>query len=353
MSHHPDAPVSRRDVRLNVTDVYAFRGEIGTVLIMNVNNSVLGNDAPKGFHPEARYEIRIDLNRDAVEDLAYRVTFSPRDDAGMQRFELRRLTGRDARDPAAMGALLASGSTESATTVPGGLGFWAGLASDPFYIDLTVLRAAGAAFRDGTKLDLSGWQPGHATNVFRGTTVNTIVLEISDGSFEGLLGPDQQIGVWATSTLATDAGGWRPINRAGRPMIQPIFSPDDSERASAYNATHPADDIANYTAPFAEVVANVVAAYGTSDDPAAYGKLVAGLLLPDILPYRIGSTASYSFADRNSRTLTDNTVDVMFSLATNSALTNGLTARDATVAPRAEFPYVAAPVQAAAPARVA
>src|SRR3954471_10010182 len=99
-------------------------------------------------------------------------------------------------------------------------------------------------------------------------------------------------------------------------MIQPIFGSDDGEQASAYNTTRPADDVANYSDRVARTVAQVVAAHGTSDDPAAYGAAVASL----ILPYRVGSQASYSFASRNGRTLTDNAPDVMFSLATNSAL---------------------------------
>ncbi len=34
--------------------------------------------------------------------------------------------------------------------------------------------------------------------------------------------------VWAATKLATDAGGWRQINRAGHPMMWPIFWPNDT-----------------------------------------------------------------------------------------------------------------------------
>ena len=40
MSHHLDSPMSRRDPRLNVTDVYAFDGDGTTVLTMIVNTSL-------------------------------------------------------------------------------------------------------------------------------------------------------------------------------------------------------------------------------------------------------------------------------------------------------------------------
>ena len=42
MSHHLDSPASRRDPRLNVTDVYAFDSNDATVLTMIVNSSLAG-----------------------------------------------------------------------------------------------------------------------------------------------------------------------------------------------------------------------------------------------------------------------------------------------------------------------
>ena len=30
MSHHLDSPIARQDIRLDITDLYAFRGETGT-----------------------------------------------------------------------------------------------------------------------------------------------------------------------------------------------------------------------------------------------------------------------------------------------------------------------------------
>lgn len=69
-------------------------------------------------------------------------------------------------------------------------------------------------------------------------------------------------------------------------MMWPIFRPDDSQYASDTNTTHPADEVRREGAHIAQLAAGVVAANGTSDDPAAYGNAVAQHLLPDVLPYR-------------------------------------------------------------------
>ena len=99
MSHHLDSPLARADVRLDIADLYVFAGQSGTVFVMNVCTSLAGDIPTPGFHPEALYEFRIDIDDDAVEDLTLRFRFDDRDSAGLQRYTLTRLTGADAADP--------------------------------------------------------------------------------------------------------------------------------------------------------------------------------------------------------------------------------------------------------------
>lgn len=151
------------------------------------------------------YEFKVDLNGDAIEELTYRLTFDERDGIG----------GADAVDPDAPGAIVARGSTGETVTTPAGLRVWAGKAGDPFWIEPDVLHTVGHAFQGGTTVDLSNWNPGRAKNLFAGHSVYSIVLEVPDGELLAGAGGNRRIGVWAVSTLATDAGGWRSINRVG------------------------------------------------------------------------------------------------------------------------------------------
>ncbi len=56
-------------------------------------------------------------------------------------------------------------------------------------------------------------------------------------------------------------------------MMWPIFRPDDTEYASDTNRTHPADDVFSEGERIARLLAELVAANGTSEDPVAYGAL--------------------------------------------------------------------------------
>src|SRR5208337_3460463 len=96
--------------------------------------------------------------------------------------------------------------------------------------------------------------------------------------------PGTPIGVWCATKLATDAGGWLQINRAGHPMMWPIFWPDDTDFTNPANSRHPSADVDAVGKEIGDRIAAVVAATGTSADPHGYGLTVARELSPDILP---------------------------------------------------------------------
>ena len=54
MSHHLDSPIARKDVRLDITDLYVFRVETGTAFVINVCPSIAGDIPIPGYHPEGR-----------------------------------------------------------------------------------------------------------------------------------------------------------------------------------------------------------------------------------------------------------------------------------------------------------
>lgn len=341
MSHHLDSPQARSDPRLNITDLYVFPGETGTVFAINVCPSLAGKDAPRGFHPEGRYEFRIDGDGDLVPELTYRVTFGEAGTDGAQSVEVRSLAGAQAADPAAEGVVVLNGTTGSAASGEGGVRLWAGRAQDPFYLDGTVLGAIGNAFAQGTTADLSGWTPTAAANEpFGADEISCLVLEIPDDHLRAVA-TGGHIRTWALASLATDAGGWHPVNRVGVPMIQPIFAQHDDDLAGQLNSGEPAEDLARFGDRIADAAAAVVAAYGTAQGARAYGRTVAERIFPNALPYRLGTPAVFGFAGWNGRSLTDNVCDVMFSLATNTAFTSGLTKESVPHPSTGTFPYIA------------
>ena len=110
-----------------------------------------------------------------------------------------------------------------------------------FYIDLSLLahrqRGGRLTARARTCPD---WRPGTRPRTASPAPPSTrSCCEVSHQ--HPLLRPGARIGVWAATKLATDAGGWRQINRAGHPMMWPIFWPDDTEFTNPANTRHPSE----------------------------------------------------------------------------------------------------------------
>ena len=339
MSHHLDTPLARQNGRLYIDDLYVFPGNGSTVFVMDVNSTITGPDVQPGFHPEGRYEFKVHFDGADFEALTYRMSFGERDSDGRQALELRALSGDEAREDSAVGTRVLEGRTGELAS-DGDTRIWAGRIADSFYIDLSLLGIVNGAVKNGTAVDLAAWHPEKAQNSFANTTVESIVLEVSHEHPQ--LRTGARVGVWCATKLATDAGGWRQINRAGHPMMWPIFWPDDTRFTNPANTRHPSADFNAVGKYIGELIAAVVSASGTSDDPQGYGETVARELVPDILPYVVGTPATYGFAVRNGRTLADNAPEVMLSLVLDKAVPSGLTPSVTKHLRDKNFPYALA-----------
>jgi hypothetical protein len=339
MSHHLDTPLAAQNGQLYIDDLYVFPGNRSTVFVMDVNSTVTGPDVQRGFHPEARYEFKVHFDGADFEALTYRVSFGQADSDGRQALQLHALTGDEAREDSAVGALVLEGQTGQPAS-DGDTRIWGGRIGDPFYIDLSLLGIVNTAVKNGTAPDLSAWRPESAQNSFANTTVESIVLEVTHEHPQ--LRPGARIDVWCATKLATDAGGWRQINRFGHPMMWPIFWPDDTDFSNPANARHPSADFNADGKWIGDQIAAVVSACGTSDDPEGYGHTAARELFPDVMPYVVGTPATYGFATRNGRTRADNAPEAMLSLVLDTAVPSGLTPSVSKHLRDKNFPYVVA-----------
>ena len=337
MSHHLPTPFARQRGRLYIDDMYVFGGDHSTVFVMDVNSTITGSDVQPGFDPAGRYEFKVHVNGADFEVLTYRVSFGERDGDGCQSLQLHALAGDEARDDDATGSLVLQGRTGDQVS-QGDTRIWAGRIADPFYIDLSLLSVVNSAVQHGEAADWSQWCPENAQNSFAGTTVESIVLEVSHEHPQ--LHRGAHIGTWCRTKRPTDAGEWYQVNRFGHPMMWPIFWPDDTDFSDPANHRHPSADFNAVGKDIAGLVAGAVSANGTSDDPEGYGDAVADALLPDVMHYVVGTPATYGFAVRNGRTLADNAPEAMLSLVLDTGVRSGLTPSVSEHLRDRHFPHV-------------
>ena len=320
MSHHASGPnfgFPRGDARLDMTDLYAFLkpGDAGkSIIVLNVHPSIR-LDSPElttkePFAPGALYEVKIDTNGDAVADLTYSVQFASSGN-GNKTATVRRLQGMRAGSVGEEGEVIVqqapvSVGKEALLTQVGDYRFFFGWRSDPFFFDVNG---------NFNHMQFTG------DDFFKDKNVCSIVLELPNSE----LGTNK-VGIWAR-TVDKTAEGWIQADRGGRPL-QAVFLV--GEQREAYLSGEPTDDDR-----FIGVFAHELEHSGGYSPEDAKG--VARKLLPDILSYDPRRPVSFP---HNGRTLTDDVVDVFFSMYTNRNVTD-------KVGPHAdlldEFPYLGVP----------
>jgi hypothetical protein len=191
MSQQLDSELAWQDPRLDICDIYLFRGIASTVLVMDVDPL----SGYHGFHPEGLYEFKLDLDDDGVEDVAFCFTFDEADTDRRQRWALRRFDRADVR-----GTLLLTGVTgDVRADGDGTIRALAGPAADPSSITDSGVAAAPSA--DGGRVVLEDFVLDEAASIPDGTDVGAIVLELTDEVL-----PSFTIGFWGVTLIATDTG---------------------------------------------------------------------------------------------------------------------------------------------------
>src|SRR5215831_9968492 len=324
MSHHASGPnfgFPRGDARLDMTDLYAFLkpGDPSkSVIILNVHPSFrLDSPEPttsEPFKPGALYELKVDTNGDAVADLGYSVQLSSSAD-GKQTATVRRIQGKRAAGVGDNGEVIVqqapvSVGREALVTKDGDYRFFFGWRSDPFFFDVNG---------NFNHMQFTG------DDFFADKDVCSIVIELPNWA----LGTNE-VGIWARTVDKTEEG-WVQADRGGRPL-QAVFLP--GEKRELYLSGEPVNDDR-----FIGVFAHELEHTGGYSPEEAIS--VARKLLPDILSYSPREPVRYP---HNGRTLTDDVVDVFFSMLTNGKVTEDKVGPHGDLLD--EFPYLGPPHKA-------
>lgn len=296
-SSHREAPLVARDPEADPTDVYAFRSPDNPNAITLIANFLPFQEPAGGpnfytFDDSVLYEIKVDNDGDAKEDLSYQFRFTTTREQGntflygtgpigslsdpdfniRQHYTLTREPERGratvlgtnlATAPSNVGphttpdyAALQAGAVHS---LANGIKVFAGQSDDPFFVDL------GGIFDLLTIRNAPG-DTGGGVDGLRGYNVHSLALQIPisqltrDGSVPtDLTNPASVIGVWTTSSRQSmrvlnhrgegrSSGRWVQVGRLGNPLVnEVVVALQDKDQ---FNISKPKDDeqFANYVA---------------------------------------------------------------------------------------------------------
>ncbi|MEU8522894.1 DUF4331 domain-containing protein [Streptomyces sp. NBC_01216] len=279
-SSHREAPLISGQPQFDTTDLYAFVSPDHPDTTTVVANWLPFQEPAGGpnFYPfaqDARYNLHIDSDGDAQDDLVYRFTFRDHrknehtflyntgaveslDDPDLNftqtyDIELLRLKHEKVVSRHVLGRHLPVAPSnvgkasmphyqtlrdQSVRELPGGLKAFAGQADDPFFLDLRVFDLLYGG-------DLS--EVGNDT--LRGYNVNTLALQVPS-SYLRQSAEQPVIGVYTTTERKNAEGKFAQVSRLGMPLVNEVVNPvKDKDR---FNASSPEDDgqfLKNVTEP--------------------------------------------------------------------------------------------------------
>ena len=389
-SSHREAPLIAEDPAADLTDLYAFRSPDKPNTVTILANVIPGEDPAAGpnwytFSPGARYNLKIDTNGDAREDVTYRFQFRTKtgpfflgDTA--QPFTVTRVAhgkasvvARGVTPPNNIGPRSTpnyhSLVTKSIVSFDGGRSqAFAGQRDDPFFADIGAIFDL-VAIRKGTG------NMGGGKDFFAGYGVHTFGVQVP---IAGLSAKNSTIGVWSSvdrrkvtrrGVTTQDRGAWVQVDRLANPLVNEVIIPTGLK--DRWNALHPSSEAAfkkYYETPILAAVINKLYKLGAPE--TSRDDLVAVLLtgvpklnftgprLADLLrlnlaipvtkdPQRLGVLAGDNQGWPNGRRLGDDVIDVAeqavggFLKGKKLPLGDGVNRDDRALL--GSFPYIADP----------
>jgi len=319
-SSHREAPLISQDPLADNTDVYAFISPNNPDRVTLIANFI-PFEAPYGgpnffkFDDNVLYEIMVDNDGDAVEDVTFQFRFrtevrngntflyntGPITSLNSANWNVRQfysVTRFDGPRRRGRGTLLADNvqtppvniglrstpnyealAAQAVTQLPNSTQVFAGQRDDPFFVDLNVF-------------DLLGVPPGDTNNSdsLAGFNVHSIAIELpislltaSGTRPTSASDPQAVIGVWSTTSrpsVTTRAGGsekqsdhYVQVSRLGNPLVNEVVIPRGVK--DTFNSLEPTDDAA--ALPFVldpEVPKLLSALFGVQSPPAPRNDLV-------------------------------------------------------------------------------
>ncbi len=392
-SSHREAPSIAEDQYVDNTDVYSFISPTNPdrlVIVANYVPLLLPQSGPNfyRFSDEARYEVHIDNDGDAKDDITYRWTFDNQVKNGStflynvgpvdtlaspnlnvtQTYKLERIDEHNGQKTRILSDAPVAPWNVGKRSFPNyekvaleavrsanGVTSFAGPRDEPFFVDLHVF-------------DLLGVGGAPTTD---GVNVMSLVLEVpiadiaKDGQrpAAGSTGKSSVVGIYASALRpqirilrrgrdADDFGSMIQVSRLGWPLVNEVIIPlKDKDK---YNRSKPKDDVSNFGAyildPEVPKLLNLVLGAGCPATPTGGRTDIVGLLAPngtaaaDLLRININADQTNTQSHfPNGRALADDVTDTLLTVACNNggAIGDGVNKNDKDFT--STFPYLASP----------
>lgn len=318
--HHFESKIAQEHPQYDMTDVYVFRAkEPGrTVVVMCGNPSTQAGKAD--FGKNGLYSFHAGFDKEAKTGRTITFKFDG------EKMHLGWVESADPK-PGTQGEVKSSAAIGESIECPSGIRWWSGVIHDPFFGNGLGLGAFKEAVGKGEYKPELFNNGDKANALFDGKYVSAVVMEIPNK----YLG--KKIYYYATSAWY-DHGHWHQVNRIAHVLLPHLYL-ETPEHKTAENEGRPVTD-GERRRWVRETIEKYHRAAGYSD-ASTRAERISNVIMPDVVPYIIGTEAHYGVAWLNGRKLSDDAMDTALELLTGRFIEDYI---HPTGHYQHEFPYV-------------
>ncbi len=235
------------------------------------------------------------------------------------------------------GKRIGKGKLNETIYLKNGMQVWTSIVKDPFNGNGEGIYAKMKPAVAKGEWDETAFSSLKGHDLFKGKNIVTIVVDIPNE----MLG--DKIYYHASSSAkikGTEKGHghahWHRINRIGHVLLPHLYmeTVSDSEKQNAGNILDDKERRANCM----RMLEKYTTLAKSQSNPKAYAKKMTDMLLPDFIPYTIGTPASYNLPVINGRKLSDNAMDTALEILVGKPFPNYTDVNTANFT--ATFPYL-------------
>ncbi|MGF1684866.1 DUF4331 family protein [Photobacterium minamisatsumaniensis] len=321
-SHHFETELAKKYPQFDLTDMYVFESEQGgyTAFMMNINPTT-GKDGKTAFGENGVYSFHIASSKVLTGE---GLTITAYLDGDKLVFGIAEGANQGV---GTKGQEIGTAEVGKETTFDNGIRVWSGAARDTFVGNSAGIIGFMTKLLGEGKLELSAFDKG--VDLFKDFQSSVIVVEVPNKMLP------KDIYVYASSAMY-NTDQWVQVNRLANPLITHMFMANNPMEVSEHTQHRPDSDLTRSYAISGTVLRAVVLDNNISE-PVAYADSVAAKLLPDMIPYTVGSEAAYTFKSINGRKPSDDAMDAALSIFVGREITDN--ANNFNRHPN-KFPYV-------------
>ncbi|MDQ8140833.1 DUF4331 family protein [Chryseobacterium sp. CFS15] len=302
--HHFETDLAKQYPQMDLTDLFVFESNQPNKTVFLLDTNPQSRKDSFNFAPNGIYKFHVANNKAFTEGQTFSFTFK---DNKVQFY----WDGNPENELSQTGTLIAQGPVNRILELNNGIKIWTGTTQDNFQGNAVGAELFKHKVLDEGVYDLSAFDVGEKGNYFGIGKSSVIVFEVPNELLS------DNIFYYASTAFEEEANHWHQVNHIANVLFPHFYMGYDNKLRSKYGSQGAVEDD--------EIKQNVinnltkyVTTAGIQKDPKAYVAKLTERVYPDVVPYEVGTKASYTVDKFNGRPLLDDAMNVSLGLLVGS-----------------------------------